>query len=41
MNAQEKTNMIGILEMITGYSYIYLKSLSDEKLEQLYKERVG
>lgn len=41
MNAQEKTNMIGVLEMVTGYSYIYLKNLSDEKLQELYKQRVG
>lgn len=41
MTAQEKLNMIGVLEMVTGYSYEYLKSLSDEQLEDLYKKRVG
>ncbi|MFY0760207.1 BH0509 family protein [Metabacillus dongyingensis] len=41
MTAQEKMNMIGVLEFVTGYNYIYLKNLSDEKLQELYKQRVG
>lgn len=41
MDPKEKMNMIGVLEMVTGYNYIYLKNLSDEKLQELYKQRVG
>jgi hypothetical protein len=37
----ERDAMISVLEMRTNYSYAYLKSLSDEQLEKLYKERVG
>jgi uncharacterized protein YktA (UPF0223 family) len=34
-----RDEMISVLEMITRYSYAYLKSLSDEKLKKLYEER--
>ncbi|MFE8704120.1 BH0509 family protein [Cytobacillus sp. FJAT-54145] len=37
----ERNNMISVLEWKTNFSYEYLKSLSDEALEKLYKERVG
>ena len=28
------------IEMLTNYNYEYLKSLSDEELEELYREKV-
>lgn len=28
------------IEMLTNYSYEYLKSLLDEELEELYREKV-
>jgi hypothetical protein len=31
--------MIAVLEMITRYSYEYLKSLTYEELEKLFKEK--
>lgn len=34
-----KDELISVLEMITKFSYEYLKSLSKEELEKLYKER--
>lgn len=37
----ERENMISVLEWRTNFSYQYLKSLTDEQLEKLYKERVG
>jgi hypothetical protein len=39
--AWEKDNMISVLEWRTNFSREYLKSLSDEALNKLYKERVG
>lgn len=34
-----KDELISVLEMITKFSYEYLKSLSIEELEKLHKER--
>lgn len=34
-----KDELISVLEMITKFSYEYLKSLSKEELEKIYKER--
>jgi hypothetical protein len=31
--------MIAVLTMVTGYSYEYLKSLTYEELERLFKEK--
>lgn len=36
-----KDEMIAVLEMVTGYSREYLKSLTPEQVELLYRERVG
>lgn len=36
MNRDE---MISVLEMITNYSYHYLKSLTTEQLQKLYEDR--
>ncbi|WP_414635267.1 hypothetical protein [Bacillus sp. NTK034] len=33
--------MISVLEWRTNFSHEYLKSLTDEQLNKLYKERVG
>lgn len=41
LDAWERANMISVLEWRTAYSYVYLKSLTDEQLDKLYKERVG
>ncbi len=41
LDGWERNNMISTLEWRTGYSYEYLKSLNDEQLDRLYKERVG
>lgn len=41
LDPYERDLMISVLEMRTGYSYEYLRSLTDEKLEKLYQERVG
>jgi hypothetical protein len=41
LDAWERNNMISVLEWKTQFSYEYLKSLTDEKLNELYKERVG
>lgn len=35
-----KDELITVLEMITKYSYEYLKSLSVEDLQKLYEDRV-
>ncbi len=40
LDAWERTTMIGVLEWRTRFSYEYLKSLSDEKLMELYQTRV-
>ncbi len=37
----ERNNMISVLEWRTSFSYEYLKSLTDEQLDKLYRERVG
>lgn len=34
-----RDEMIAVLEIKTNYSYEYLKSLSPEALEKLYKEK--
>lgn len=34
-----KDEYISVLEMITKFSYEYLKSLSKEELEKIYRER--
>lgn len=34
-----RDEQISVLEMITGYHLAYLKSLDDEALTKLYKER--
>jgi len=34
-----RDEMISILEMVTNYSYEYLKSLSPEALKKLYEEK--
>jgi hypothetical protein len=34
-----KDELISILEMITHYSYEYLKSLSLEELQKIYKDK--
>jgi hypothetical protein len=34
-----KAELISVLEMITAYSYEYLKSLPLEELQQMYDER--
>lgn len=34
-----RDEMISVLCMVTGYSYEYLKSLTLEQVELLYKER--
>lgn len=36
----KRDEQISILEMVTQFSFEYLKSLNDEALERLYKERV-
>lgn len=36
-----KDELVSVLEMITLFSYEYLKSLPIEKLEQIYEERHG
>lgn len=41
LDAFERNNMISVLEWRTNFSYEYLKSLTDEQLDKLYKERVG
>lgn len=37
----ERENMITTIEWRTGYPYEYLKTLSDEQLDKLYKEKIG
>lgn len=34
-----RDEMISVLEMISNYSYEYLKSLSPEALKKLYEEK--
>ncbi|KAB2337633.1 BH0509 family protein [Cytobacillus depressus] len=41
LDAWEREKMISVLEWRTGFLREYLITLSDEKLEELYKERVG
>ncbi len=41
LDAFERNNMISVLEWRTNFSFEYLKSLTDEQLDKLYKERVG
>ncbi len=36
----ERHNMISVLEWRTRFSYEYLKSLSDEELDEMYQKRV-
>lgn len=36
-----KDDMIAVLTIKTGYSYEYLKSLTPEQVELIYRERVG
>lgn len=40
MNAADKLYIIDELEMKTGYTFEYLRTLSDEKLQELYWERI-
>jgi uncharacterized protein YktA (UPF0223 family) len=37
----ERENMISVLEWRTNFSREYLKRLTDEQLDKLYRERVG
>jgi len=41
LGAQERDNMVSVLEWRTKFSREYLMKLSDEALDKLYKERVG
>lgn len=34
-----RDELVSLLEMITNYSYHYLKSLTTEQLRKLYEER--
>lgn len=36
----ERNTMVSVLEWRTRFSYEYLKSLSDEELDDLYQKRV-
>jgi hypothetical protein len=40
MTDQQRQEMKAELEIITGWSPIYLKSLTDEQLIKLHKEKV-
>lgn len=35
----EKQELISVLELITNYSYEYLKSLDEEELQKLYDDK--
>ncbi len=41
LDGWERNNMISTLEWRTGFRYEYLKSLKDEQLSRLLKEKVG
>jgi hypothetical protein len=41
LDAWERENMISVIEWRTGYSREYLRKLTDEQLNSLYKEKVG
>ncbi|MEK5394106.1 hypothetical protein NSQ59_27780 [Margalitia sp. FSL K6-0131] len=41
ISLEERQEMITVLELVSLYSYEYLKSLNDEKLVELYKEKQG
>ncbi|MDX8288849.1 hypothetical protein SLL00_03550 [Metabacillus indicus] len=40
MTAQEKLEIIGAIMVATGYPYEYLTNQSNEKLLEIYKQRV-
>lgn len=40
MNAADKLYIIGELERATGYQFSDLRNMSNEKLEEMYWERV-
>jgi hypothetical protein len=40
MSPEERQQLIAELEIITGWSPVYIKSLTDEQLKKLHREKV-
>lgn len=41
MTKQERDHMETMLELVTNFSKVFIRDMSDDELEKVYRDRVG